>query len=91
MNFKGGSGKTTTAIHLAQYLALRGYRVLAVDLDPQASLTAMLGYQPETDIGQDETLMGVINCQFAFKRDPSIASNTGSDAHLMTIGFKRGR
>ena len=39
MNFKGGSGKTTTAAHLAQFLALRGYRVLAVDLDPQASLS----------------------------------------------------
>ena len=33
-NFKGGSGKTTTCAHLAQYLALRGYRVLALDLDP---------------------------------------------------------
>jgi chromosome partitioning protein len=32
-NFKGGSGKTTTATHLAQYLALHGHRVLAVDLD----------------------------------------------------------
>ena len=37
-NFKGGSGKTTTAVHLSQYLALRGYRVLAIDLDPQSSL-----------------------------------------------------
>ncbi|NEI66526.1 plasmid partitioning protein RepA [Rhizobium leguminosarum] len=49
VNFKGGSGKTTTAAHLAQYLALRGYRVLAVDLDPQASLTALYGIQPELD------------------------------------------
>ena len=43
MNFKGGSGKTTTSAHLAQYLAFRGYRVLAIDLDPQASLSALLG------------------------------------------------
>lgn len=49
VNFKGGSGKTTTATHLAQYLALRGYRVLAVDLDPQASMTALYGIQPELD------------------------------------------
>ena len=49
VNFKGGSGKTTTTAHLAQYLALRGYRVLAVDLDPQASLTALYGIQPELD------------------------------------------
>ena len=60
VNFKGGSGKTTTAAHLAQYLALRGYRVLAIDLDPQASLSALHGYQPEFDVGENETLFGAI-------------------------------
>ncbi len=49
VNFKGGSGKTTTASHLAQHLALKGHRVLAIDLDPQASLTALHGIQPELD------------------------------------------
>ncbi|MBB4590436.1 chromosome partitioning protein [Rhizobium leguminosarum] len=49
VNFKGGSGKTTTAAHLAQHLALTGHRVLAIDLDPQASLSAMHGFQPELD------------------------------------------
>jgi len=49
VNFKGGSGKTTTSAHLAQFLALSGHRVLAVDLDPQASLTALYGIQPELD------------------------------------------
>lgn len=49
VNFKGGSGKTTSSVHLAEYLALRGFRVLAVDLDPQASLTALFGIQPEID------------------------------------------
>ena len=49
VNFKGGSGKTTTAAHMAQHLALRGHRVLAIDLDPQASLTALHGIQPELD------------------------------------------
>lgn len=60
VNFKGGSGKTTTAAHLAQYLALRGYRVLAVDLDPQASLTALHGYQPEFDVAPNQTLYAAI-------------------------------
>lgn len=60
VNFKGGSGKTTTAAHLAQYLALQGYRVLAVDLDPQASLTALHGYQPEYDIGANETIYAAV-------------------------------
>ncbi|AYD04946.1 plasmid partitioning protein RepA [Agrobacterium rhizogenes] len=59
-NFKGGSGKTTTSAHLAQYLALQGYRVLAVDLDPQASLSALLGVLPETDVGANETLYAAI-------------------------------
>lgn len=59
-NFKGGSGKTTTTAHLAQYLALRGYRVLAIDLDPQSSLSALLGYQPETDVAENETLFGAL-------------------------------
>ena len=60
MNFKGGSGKTTTAAHLAQFLALHGYRTLAIDLDPQASLTALFGQQPEFDVGPNETLFGAI-------------------------------
>ena len=49
MNFKGGSSKSTTTIHLAHYLALKGYRVLAVDLDPQGSLTSMCGISPEIE------------------------------------------
>jgi chromosome partitioning protein len=60
MNFKGGSGKTTTAAHLAQFLALRGYRVLTIDLDPQASLSTLFGHQPELDVAEGETLYGAI-------------------------------
>lgn len=59
-NFKGGSGKTTTSAHLAQHLALQGYRVLAVDLDPQASLSALLGVLPELDVAANQTLYAAI-------------------------------
>lgn len=59
-NFKGGSGKTTTSTHLAQHLALAGYRVLAIDLDPQASMSALFGYQPELDLNGNDTLYGAI-------------------------------
>jgi len=60
MNFKGGSAKTTTAAHLAEWLALHGYRTLALDLDPQASLSTLFGIQPELDVGMNETLYGAI-------------------------------
>ena len=60
INFKGGSGKTTTAAHLAQKCALDGYRVLAIDLDPQASLSALHGFQPEFDLLDGGTLYDAI-------------------------------
>ena len=56
VNFKGGSSKTTSAIHLAQRYALRGYRVLAIDMDPQASLTTMFGYRPEIEFAESGTV-----------------------------------
>ncbi len=59
-NFKGGSAKTTTSVYLAQGLALQGLRVLAIDLDPQASLSAMFGYQPEFDVAENTTIYGAI-------------------------------
>jgi chromosome partitioning protein len=72
VNFKGGSGKTTTAAHLSQYLALRGYRVLAIDLDPQASLSALFGYQPEFDVGENETVYGALRYDAERRRLPEI-------------------
>ncbi len=60
INFKGGSGKTTTSAHLAQKLALDGYRVLAIDLDPQASFSALHGFQPEFDLLDGGTLYDAI-------------------------------
>lgn len=46
-NLKGGSAKTSTVTHLGQLLGLRGYRVLLIDLDSQASLTNLFGITPE--------------------------------------------
>ncbi|WP_155403613.1 plasmid partitioning protein RepA [Sinorhizobium meliloti] len=59
-NLKGGSAKTTTSFYLAQGLALQGYRVLAIDLDPQASLSAMFGHFTEYRLRWNKTLYGAI-------------------------------
>ena len=53
-NFKGGVGKSTLVVHLAQYLALKGYRVCVIDCDSQASTTSLFGLNPDIDVDEDE-------------------------------------
>ncbi|MDO6588475.1 AAA family ATPase [Salipiger sp. 1_MG-2023] len=48
-NLKGGVSKTSTAANLSQFLALRGFKVLLVDLDPQASLSDLFDIQADLD------------------------------------------
>ena len=57
-NFKGGVGKSTIALHLAQHFAIRGYRTLLIDCDSQASTTMMFGYRPDIDLDENDTLYG---------------------------------
>jgi chromosome partitioning protein len=55
-NLKGGSGKSTVTFNLAAWLAVRGRKVVAFDLDPQATLSDVAevrreeGYQPPIEV-----------------------------------------
>jgi chromosome partitioning protein len=59
-NFKGGVTKTTCAMTLAQGLSLFGRRVLLVDLDPQASLSALNGVIADSEVSEDQTILPLI-------------------------------
>jgi chromosome partitioning protein len=60
-NLKGGSGKSTVTFNLAAWLAVRGEKVVAFDLDPQATLSDVTdvrreeGYQPTIEVHSAQT------------------------------------
>lgn len=55
-SFKGGVSKSVTSVYLAQFLAEKGYRVLLIDCDPQASATSSFGYVPDASFTAKDTL-----------------------------------
>tara|TARA_Y100000591_G_scaffold328855_1_gene356237 strand:+ start:161 stop:901 length:741 start_codon:yes stop_codon:yes gene_type:complete len=46
INYKGGTGKTTTVVNLAHALSLKGFKVLIIDTDPQGSAGHYFGITP---------------------------------------------
>ena len=55
-NHKGGTGKTTTSVHIAAALHLVGYKTMVVDLDPQGYLTCMMDVDPSDSIHTSQDL-----------------------------------
>lgn len=63
LNHKGGAGKTVLTTELATILAMRGHRVLVVDLDPQRNLTLRIGYHRGGDdqVKPENSIYDVLN------------------------------
>jgi chromosome partitioning protein len=66
--FKGGTGKTTSAVSTAAALVKKGKKVLLVDLDQQASATRYLDLDPEQSPNLYEVFTGTKPAQLAIKK-----------------------
>ena len=93
-NQKGGVGKTSTAISLATYLAMKGNKTLLVDLDPQGNSTSGLGLDKNTiEKSAYDILLHLANVQEAIittgiENLSILASNinlTGAEIELVNV------
>ncbi len=76
-NFKGGAGKSTVALHFAHAAALDGYRVLAVDFDPQATLSHSMGL---SDVAEEFTVWGIMARDLIHETQRMNASSRGAES-----------
>lgn len=90
-NRKGGVGKTTTAAALVSGLTLKGYRVLAVDLDAQRNLTSTMQARSDSKTALG-VLTGDITAREAIRHTdsgdiiPASKALSGADATLTETG-----
>ncbi|KZX58031.1 hypothetical protein A3709_20685 [Halioglobus sp. HI00S01] len=75
-NFKGGCWKTTSSWHFTTWAAAQGYRVLAIDIDPQASLTRNLGIMPDVDTSWENSVAPYIMLERPLEDVSDVIVNT---------------
>lgn len=100
-NQKGGVGKTTTCINLSAFIALYGYKVLVVDIDPQGNTTSGFGIAGEHKENLKNTIydvmMGDATVQESVCRTtvpgldvlPATMEFAGADVDLMNLAESR--
>lgn len=94
LNYKGGTGKTTTVVNLAAGLALRGMRVLCIDLDPQGSLATCLGVRYSHSLahlllGQAESRACIVRARDNFDLIASDGSLLQAEGQLWRLNDNR--
>tara|TARA_R110002124_G_scaffold121667_4_gene280014 strand:- start:806 stop:1552 length:747 start_codon:yes stop_codon:yes gene_type:complete len=87
LNHKGGTGKTTSTINIGAGLALKGFKVLCIDFDPQANLTEGLGIKdPELSIYdsiRDKRKLPIVNISENLDIVPSSVELLGAEVELV--------